>query len=175
MLYTDDTLSSIEASRFCMSYLLPIAAATSSEISYGEIADKLARHLKIDGRIFPTKIGLVAGTLMHRLLEYDATIPLINVLVVERVKRLPSSGVDYFLKERFRIRSFSDARRGELIDRAAKEVYAYPDWPRIFRKVFKVDPPPADPSSLIEGLVADTPPKHGGGRGGEAESPEHKN
>jgi hypothetical protein len=173
MPYTDEMLSSIEASRLCMSYLLPITAA-SSEITYGEIADKLARDLKIDGRIFPIKIGLVAGTLMDRLLEYDATIPLINVLVVEGVKRLPSSGVDGFLKQRFRIKSFSDARRAELIDRAAMEVYAYPYWTRVFRKVFKVDPPPADPSSLIEGLVADPPPKRGGRRGGEAESPEHK-
>ena len=123
-----------------MGYLLPIAAASSS-IEYGQIADMLARDMNIDGRIFPTKIGFVVGTLMHRLLKFDDTLPLINVLVVNKQSRTPSNGADSFLKGRFGVRSITPARRKELVASAAQKVYAYPEWGNVFRGIFKVAPP----------------------------------
>jgi hypothetical protein len=169
--YTLPQIKSGKALALTLGYLLPFVSANST-MSYGQIATRLARDLKIKGRIYPLHIGGTAGALADRLWELDASIPPINVLVINGTSKRPSKGVNDYLRYWFSLPKgtrLSGKYRDELIARAAADVYAYPDWERIYRKTFKEAPPTSNPSVLIEGTEVDGQ----GGFGGSAESKEH--
>lgn len=173
-------LCSDKGLRHTFGYLLPVVTANAT-ITYGEIAAKLANDLRIAGSVFPTHIGWVVGTLMRRILAIDDAAPLINVLVVNQKSGEPSNGADGFLREQFNLaekRLIPEQRRRELIAKEAKNVYAFKNWPRLYRRLFKKDAPPADPVSLIKGDEEDgVPPassQSGQRFGGPAESEEHR-
>jgi hypothetical protein len=115
---------------------------------------------------------------MDRILEHDRSAPLINLLVVNQRTGEPSRGADYFLRKRFRLQDgpIGAKRRRRLIEKAASTVYAYPDWPSFYYKLFRSKPPASDPTGLIAGTEVDgMPPATASGRfGGQAESPDHK-
>jgi hypothetical protein len=167
----EDDLCSQRGLQLAFEYLLPRVAA-NAKITYGDIATKLRADLSIEGKVFPTHVGHVIGTLMHRILDAESTAPLVNVLVVNQKTGEPGSGANFFLRSRFG----TLRRRGELIRQAAREVYAYAGWSRIYRKLFKTEPPAA-PGSLVEGTEVDGMPPASATkqpRGGPAESDEHK-
>ena len=169
--YTIEQIQSKKAHELTMGYLLPVASANTT-ITYGEIALRLSRDLKLKRKIFPVQIGGTVGTLMERLWELDKSIPPINVLVVRGTSKKPSEGVDYFLVEWFNLPHgrVSKRRRDDFIESAAKDVYAYSHWPDVYRRAFRIEPPSSDPAELIKGSEADG---HGG-FGGAAESEEHR-
>jgi hypothetical protein len=152
--------------------LLPRVAA-NARITYGDIADRLRADLSLKGKVFPVHVGHVVGTLMDQILDAESAAPLVNVLVVNQKTGEPGRGANHYLRDRFgTLRG-----RRELIAKAAREVYAYAGWPRIYRKLFKTEPR-AVPGSIVEGTEVDGMPpasaanKHP--RGGPAESDEHK-
>jgi hypothetical protein len=169
--YTIKQIHSKKAHELTMGYLLPVVSANTS-ITYGEIANKLSRDLGLKRRIFPTRIGGTVGTLMERLWDLDGSIPPINVLVVGGSSNKPSKGVNEFLTGWFDLPHghMSQRQRNDLIEKAAEDVYAYADWPEVYRKAFRAKPPSSDPAELIKGSEVD-----GHGRfGGPAESEEHR-
>lgn len=176
MSYTVEQLCS-DGLKPTFGYLLPVVAGNTT-ITYGQIADALRRDLDIEGKVFPTHIGAVVGTLMERIHKAEPNAPLINVLVVNQQTGQPGVGADGFLREWFDLDSkpLQPKRKGELVAKAARQVYAYPKWSQVFRKVFGTAAPTADPTTLIDGTEQDgVPPTPLGKRhGGPAESKEHK-
>jgi hypothetical protein len=154
-----------------MGYLLPRIVARSN-ITYGEVADRLRQDLNIDGKVFPTHIGSVAGPLQDLIHQIDPLAPLLNVLIVRADSEEASDGVDGYLKRKYNIPSREDLdpdEKSELLRRAAKEVYAFRHWAQIYQQAFDETPPSSDPAIDIEGSERD-----GQSRGGPAESEEHK-
>jgi len=157
--------------KYAMEYMLPRITARTN-ITYGEIAERLRQDLQIGGKIFGTHIGYVAGPLQDRIHEVDPGAPLLNVLIVRADSEEASSGVDGYLKRKYRLprrREIDPEQKSELLQRAAEEVYAFGRWPEIYRKAFKSEPPPTEPADDIDGTELD-----GQTRGGPAESDEHK-
>jgi hypothetical protein len=169
--YTIEQIQSKKALELTMGYLLPVVSANTT-ITYGEIALRLSRDLKLKRNIFAVQIGGTVGTLMNYLWELDDSLPPINVLIVRGTSKKPSKGVDDFLADWFELPhgQVSNKRRDDLIERAAKDVYAFSDWPEVYRRAFRTEPPSSDPAELIKGSEVD-----GSGRfGGAAESEEHR-
>lgn len=172
----ENDLCSDEGLRHLFDYLLP-HIATNSTITYGEIAEWLARDLGIP-RIFTTQIGHVTGTLMNRILEIDASAPLLNLLVVN-VKGIPGKGANGFIRDRFGLPGKGDSpipNREDYIEKEASRVFTFRRWPRIYRRLFKTAPPEIDPATLVQGTEEDgkPPATTKGGHGGPAEGPAHK-
>ncbi|MGC9954798.1 MAG: hypothetical protein ABSD21_11025 [Rhizomicrobium sp.] len=171
----EDDLCSDEGLRLVFDYLLP-CIETNSTITYGEIAGRLTADLDLDGQVFSTHPGHVVGTLMHRILEIDNDAPLLNLLVVNIMGK-PGEGADQFIRERFGLPE-RDAipNRADLIEQEANRVFAFKRWPRIYKRLFKADPPAIDPLARVKGTEADgmPPSTTKGGYGGTAESKEHK-
>lgn len=80
--------------------LLIDAAENGKKITYKRVAEFLEKELQIP-KVFSTHIGGVAGTLMNRLLEIDAKLPLINLLVVSSSDQVPGVGANWYLKHHF--------------------------------------------------------------------------
>lgn len=167
--YTLDLLSKA-GPRPAMDYLLPRISARSN-ITYGEIAERLSRDLGINAKIFPTHIGYVAGSLQDIIHDVDPNAPLLNALVVRGDSDEAGSGVDGYLKQKYRLKGteIDPSLKSKLLQKAAKEVYAFKHWNKIYRKVFKKRPPSSAPFRVINGSERD-----GQTRGGPAESEEHK-
>lgn len=114
-------------------------------MTYGELANKLENEVGFS-TIFKTRIGFVAGSLMHRIQAVEPTAPLINVLVVNQKDREPSKGAGSFMANRFheeRLRQDSAKERFPVLwkksyKRAAGEVYKLEakEWAELYRKVF---------------------------------------
>lgn len=98
----EDGLCSEDGLRYTFDYLLPVVQAGTT-ITYGKIAEKLAKDLRINGKVFPTHVGHVVGTLMERILDIDNAAPLINVIVVGQDTGQPGDGIDEFLRNRFHL------------------------------------------------------------------------
>jgi hypothetical protein len=158
-------------------YLLPVVAANTT-ITYGQIADALKEDLVIEGKVFPTHIGAVVGTLMERIHEVESNAPLINVLVVNQDTGQPGIGADGFLREWFDVNAkpLSKRQKTDLVAKAAREVYAYRKWPKVFQNLFGSTAPVVDPTTIIDGTEQDgmPPASKAKGYGGPAESKEHK-
>lgn len=176
MPYTIDQLCS-DGLKPTLRYLLPIVAANTT-ITYGQIAGFLQRDLKIVGKVFPTHVGSVVGTLMERIQRAEPNAPLINVLVVNQQTGLPGPGVDGFLKDWFDLsaKPLREKQKIDLVAEVARDVYAYRKWPSVFRKLFGSAAPAADPTGVIDGTERDgvPPTPTAKARGGPAESAEHK-
>jgi hypothetical protein len=168
--YTLDLLQEA-GPKYAMDYLMPRIAARSN-ITYGEIAERLRQDLGISGKIFPTHIGYVAGPLQDRILEVDPKAPLVNVLIVRSDSEEAGDGVDDYLKRHFNLSErahFDSTQKSALLQRAAEEVYSFRRWEEIYKKAFETLPPRMDPSKEISGTERD-----GQTRGGPAESEEHR-
>jgi len=154
-----------------MAMLLACLRRGEPFVTYGEIRRALEDKLGVDA-IFPTQIGYVAGTLMDMILEQDSGAPLINVLIT-RANGIPGKGAGGYLAERYRqptLRNWdaiSTARKLRTVERERQLIQRYGHWEEISQALFGTAAPwPAPPPD-----EADYP---GQGRGGEAESAEHK-
>ena len=128
-----------------------IAVALDGDtVTYGDVKAMLETEEDFS-TIFATRIGFVAGSLMHRLQEVEPDAPLINVLVVNQIDRQPSKGAGWFMAQRFGVPQLAkdDAKEKhprlweQNYLRAAAEVYAYKaeDWAKLFKKAFSTDIP----------------------------------
>lgn len=121
------------------------AALDNSTVTYGEAKQRLETEVGFT-TIFSTKMGRPAGALINRIHEVDPAAPLINVILVNQVDRLPSDGAGSFMARRFGQPSLAklDARERHperwrlAFERAAGEVYAYGEqrWSELFERVF---------------------------------------
>lgn len=159
------------------------AALDGATVTYGELKDHLEKKCDFS-TIFDTRIGFVATAMMQLIQQQDATAPLLNVLVVNQVDRMPSKGAGPFMATRFADPLLNSptfkydypARWKHYVDAAAAQVYAYSsrEWAALFELIFKA------PLSLSQ-IAADREARHAGneddvgggngkyGSGGESE------
>ena len=122
------------------------AAHERRTLTYGEAKLRLETECGFSP-IFPTRMGLVAGTAMDMILEQNPTAPLINVLLVRADTQLPGDGVNGYLRRRFPEASPDDIDnnpeyREQIIQRAARHVYAYADWDDLYTHIYGKKPKP---------------------------------
>jgi hypothetical protein len=125
----EDDLCSDNGQRHLFDYLLPCIEA-SDTITYGEIAERLAADLGIEGRIFSTQIGHVVGSLMNRILKIAHNAPLLNLLVVNTTGK-PGTGANGFIRDRFGLPGKDNdpiPNRDKLIEQEASRVFTYRRW-----------------------------------------------
>ena len=154
-----------------MAMLLACLQRGEPFVTYGQIRAALERKLGVD-TIFPTQIGHVAGALMNMILARDPDAPLINVLIT-RANGIPGKGAGGYLAKRYlqpSLRNWdaiSETRKLQIVERERQLIQRYGRWKEISHALFGTDAPwPAPPSSEAD--------YRGQGRGGEAESAEHK-
>lgn len=157
-----------------MEYLLPRIEA-NTHATYGEIAAYLEHEWNLDGKIFPTHIGYVAGPLQDQINDTcGEEVPLLNALIVRADSAQAGVGIDGYLRRRYldgARRKFRRDERDELLSKASQEVYAYgiDRWRDVFAKTFGRRPSLAQFAELLVGTERD-----GQERGGPAESAEHR-
>ena len=170
---TDSNLTSRAATEPLIRWLIA-AANDRRTLTYSEIKRRLETECDF-GTIFTVNIGKVAGAVIDKILEQDSSAPLLNVLVVGQDKREPGDGARPYLTKRFpRIRRLKKkdarARHPDLwtctVNEAAKEVYAFRHWERVYQDIYGSDY--ASDRSYVaaaeEGSEKDGLPR---GRGGE--------
>lgn len=121
------------------------AALDGATMTYGQVKKRLEDEASFS-TIFATRIGLVAGELMHRIQKLEPDAPLINVIVVNQQDRMPSKGAGSFMARRFRnarlsLRGYKErhpAKWRRYFEQAAAEVYAYSptEWAALYERVF---------------------------------------
>ena len=143
---TNENLCSF-GTKLLMQWLI-VAAKKKTTLTYGEIRDRLERECNF------TKIGragrigkAVAEPMQMEILEQDSRIPLLNVLVVRKKDRMPGSGEcireifsvhfskEDWLKEERALEKHPE-KWEEIARRATQEVYDYPDWDNIYKRIF---------------------------------------
>ena len=158
---------------FAMAMLLNCIDRGESFVTYESLRRELEYQMNID-RIFSTHPGEVAGSLMNQILEIDPNAPLINVLVT-RGSGIPGQGVGGYLAKRHRNPQLADwdnvpkEMKLQVVDRERKKVFKYKYWASLNQQLFG--------ESALGKLRKPSPrePDHEkDGRGGPAESKEHK-
>ena len=163
---------------YLMAYLIK-AIDTQGTLMYGDIAEWLARDLEIKGRVFSTHVGYPTGRVMEDLqqgLPDEPFIPLINVLVIRQDTKQPGKGADGFLQGRFGVSPGSEfqRRRKELVDAAAREVYSFGDWRRLYGKVYGHTGAGLDEAPHFRGKEREGDRTLASSQGGGPESQGHK-
>lgn len=143
-------------------------------MTYGAIKVELEYQLDIES-IFTVQIGSVAGTLINDILSADPNAPLLNVLIA-RPSGIPSIGAAGYLADRYgdeRLRawdSIDKEQKLEIVERERKKIFAYPNWEALATKLYG-----SQKSRRVRELQGNEYDfKAVEGRGGEAESEEHK-
>lgn len=169
--YTVNELAS-NGSPHALAMLLHALDSGEPFVTYGAIKAQLEHQLQIPS-IFTIQIGAVAGAMMDAILGAEPKAPLINVLIC-RPDGIPGSGAGSYLASRYRDPSLRDwdkvprERKLALVGRERQKILAYPGWQNLAASLFGELP------ELV--LTPSDGNEHDfrGGRGGEAESPEHK-
>ena len=153
------------------------AAKERAVITYGEAKRRLENEQGFS-TIFSTMMGRPAGSAMDNILAIDPDAPLINVLLVQQGDRIPGDGAGSYMARRFGnpILGEKDARKRhpelwrQFFERAATEVYAYPDWEalyeRVYNRAFQPDPEAVRRRNNRDGTERDGLPR---GRRGEGD------
>ncbi len=140
---TNDNLQSYKATAPLTAWLIS-AAKAGDLITYGIAANRLEQDCGFD-KIFPTRMGMVAGTAMDNILEKEQSAPLLNVLLVRQDSQLPGKGVAGYLAARYPGEKWLKKSRPSekdpegwkgIVDIAAREVYAYPDWDALYQRIY---------------------------------------
>lgn len=170
---TDSNLKSRAATEPLTRWLIS-AAIDRRVLTYREIKNRLQRECDFS-TIFTVNIGKVAGAVQDRILERDPEAPLLNVLVVRQDKREPGDGARPYLAKRFssirRLKKKDSRTRYPdlwtcVVNDAAKEVYSYRNWERLYKDIYKRAFRKPDPFSA-EGKEKDGLLR---GRGGEGKN-----
>lgn len=158
---------------FAMAMLLKCIDHGESFVTYGDIRRELEYQLNID-RIFPTQIGEVAGSLMDQILAVDPEAPLINVLIT-RGNGIPGEGAGRYLARRYRsprLNKWDNVSRQEklrLVDRERRKVFLYKKWESLSEDLFD-----GGAAAKLRERPREESDYRSGGRGGPAESEEHR-
>ncbi|MDR7925813.1 hypothetical protein RIE95_02180 [Acidithiobacillus thiooxidans] len=162
--------------QYAMAMLLQCLNAGEPFVTYGAIGDELQHQLKV-GKIFPTQIGYVAGSLMDRILEIEPDAPLINVLIT-RPDGIPGVGAGEYLAYRYRERRYRNWKnvptkeKLEVVAREREKIFNYRKWGTINEKLFGNNG--ESKLRVKKGSEVDGRSKNGMSHGGPAESDEHK-
>lgn len=114
-------------------------------VTYGAIARLLERKLRIP-RVFPTRIGWVAGEMMDRIEGVDPDAPLLNALIT-RPTGIPGDRFGSYYDRVWRgpgARGWSSLSRHRKLEAVADirgAVRRYPDWDAVYRQLYRGDPP----------------------------------
>lgn len=171
--YTVDDLAN-RGVRHALSLLLQHVEADEPFATYGAIARLLEAKLRIP-RVFPTHIGAVAGRMMDQIEALDGDAPLINALVT-RPNGIPGSGFGGYYDRRFRgpgerhWKALTHKRKLEIVEEIRTDVRRYPNWQKVYRKLFGAAPPSAPNKRFTE---KDGKPPETARPPGANESPEH--
>ena len=140
---TDDKLLNDDTIRF-LTRLLIQAARNRSKLTYGEAAKRLEEKFRFS-RIFRTRMGPLAGTMMDKILEQEPLAPLLNMLLVRKDTGYPGKGVQGYLIDHYPKRRWlkqqecskihRDRWRG-LADEATEEAYNYGRWDDIYNNLY---------------------------------------
>lgn len=155
------------------------AALARDTLTYGEAKTRLQKELRIEGEIFSTHMGGPAGRLMDEIHAVDPTAPLLNVILVRQGDGMPGKGAGSFMATRFSNPTLSKdgvrEKKPKLwrrsFERAANEVFAYPNWPELFQQAYGKPFAPSEQSAYSADALS-TERGLGFGRGGEG--PKHK-
>lgn len=170
---TPENLARPEATGPLMNWLIG-AARQRTTMTYGQAAIRLEQECGF-GSVFPRDMGQAVGAMQRVILRRVTTAPLLHVLLVRTDTGEPGDGAAEFLADRFphrpRLRE-DDVRVNhpelwtEVVGLAAEEVYAYPRWEQLYRRLHGTYTP--DPFFLTPAEADGTP------RGGVGEGPNHK-
>ena len=156
------------------------AAKNRETLTYGQFKNRLMGEFDFP-EIFSTHLGGPAGAMMDILLEYDESLPLLNVLLVRESDGMPGEGAAYYMANRLNrrklrkdgIRQNDKAYWRECFEIAANEVYEYEDWDEVYQSVFGTPFVEAiDPNSPKN--INNSTEKDGRRVGGGGEGPNHK-
>lgn len=165
-----------EGPQYAMAMLLECLKEGEPFVTYGAICAELEYQLSIEN-IFTVQIGSVAGSLMDQILEVDPNAPLLNALITHP-DGMPGKGVGGYFAWKYGKDEYKDWDelprdvRIELVAKEREKVFRYKKWREINKKLFG-----AQASKNIRSkkyTEKDGVNPIGGGRGGEAESKEHK-
>lgn len=158
---------------FAMAMLLKSVDYGESFVTYGDIRRELEYQLNIE-KIFSIHIGEVAGSLMDQILEVDPGAPLINVLITGGTG-IPGKGAGVYLAKRYRsprLKNWDKISKQEklkIVNRERNKVLRYKKWVSINDQLFG-----RDAIGKLREQPAEETDYNSTGRGGPAESEEHK-
>ena len=114
------------------------AAHQRSLITYGEVKNRLVHEIGFNPSKSARLMGHLAGIMMNSILVDDLETPLLNIILVRQDTRLPGDGAKGFLNRRFNKRCLQVEHSdwGKYCNKAATEVYTFPHWAKIYKKVF---------------------------------------
>ncbi len=171
--YTKEQLCD-QGKPFAMAILLRALRSGEPFVTYGAIKAELEYQLDIES-VFTIHVGAVAGALMNDILGRDPKAPLLNVLIT-RPNGIPGEGAANYLANRYRqerLRKWDEVPKDEklrIIERERKKIFAYLRWEELGIELYG----PSKVKQLREPEGNEHDFNAVGGRGGEAESLEHK-
>src|SRR5260370_36812176 len=118
------------------------AAAKWKTITYKHIAERIEPIIR--SRIASEHIGKVIGSMMYRIQDVAPTAPLLNLLCVNGVTKLPGSGAHDFIKAYNSLvdyNNLTNAQKTKVLRPFMDEVYKFKGWPALAKKVFGVTAP----------------------------------
>lgn len=154
------------------------AAKDRGTVTYGHAKRRLEKECGFS-TIFSAMMGHPAGAAMDAVLAVDGDAPLLNVLLVQQEDGMPGRGAGYYLDQHFNINGLAHKnarkqRRDEwrtCFERAAAEVYDYPNWDGLYKTVYgrayRPDTQATQRKSGKDGSEKDGLPR---GRGGEGKN-----
>lgn len=129
------------------------AAHQRSLITYGEVKNRLVDEIGFNPSKSARLMGRLAGIMMkkHMLAQAPET-PLLNILLVGQNTRFPGDGAKEFLNQRFNKRCLHVAHKDwrKYCNKAATEVYIFPQWEKVYKKVFDETFKPEDRIDVSE-------------------------
>lgn len=114
------------------------AAYQRSFTTYGEVKTRLVQEIGFNPSKSARLMGRLAGIMMNHILEDDLETPLLNILLVGQDTLLPGDGAKGFLNRRFNKRCLHVKHRdwNKYCNKAETEVYTFPHWKKVYKKVF---------------------------------------
>lgn len=157
------------------------AALSRSVLTYGEAMLRLEKQVGFSRIGRATRLGYCAGQIMHNIHAKFPNAPLLNTLLVLQNDYMPSTGAGSFMANYFGkpnlakegIRQENPDLWRRYFESAAEEVYAFPDWPKVYKDVY-AKPYQPDTSRMSPSNPTGGTEKDGIARGRGGEGPNHK-
>ena len=157
------------------------AAMNRTDLTYGEAMLRLEQQVGFSSIGRATRLGYCAGQIMHNIHAEFPDAPLLNTLLVLQDDHMPSTGAGGFMAAHFSEPKlakdgFRDSKPKiwrEYFESAAEEVYAFPDWPKVYQTVYG-RPYQPDTSNMSPSNPTGGTEKDGIARGRGGEGPNHK-
>ena len=119
------------------------AANDRSFVTYGQAKRRLETETGFT-TVFSAQMGVPAGEVMYRIQGIKPNCPLLNVLLVQQSDKMPSKGAGPFMAKYLddprladpEFRSQDPQAWRSACDRIARDVYAFSNWDRVYKKTF---------------------------------------